>query len=51
MSSAKTDNPSRTHIAKVGNIPQTTLKIPMPTGAKAPPAAPSTKHSTNQRSK
>jgi len=40
MSSIKTENQGRSYIAKGGSIPQTTLKIPMPVGAKPPPPAP-----------
>jgi hypothetical protein len=40
MNPIQTDNKGRSYIAKGGSIPQTTLKIPMPAGAKSPPAAP-----------
>jgi hypothetical protein len=40
MSSIKTDNPGRSYIAEGDSIPKTTLKIPMPIGAKPPQAVP-----------
>jgi hypothetical protein len=40
MNPIQTDNKGRSYIAKGGSIPQTTLKIPMPPGAKPPPPAP-----------
>jgi hypothetical protein len=49
MSSTKPDNQERIYIAKGGSIPQTTLKIRMPAGAKPPPAAPSVKPSSGQK--
>jgi hypothetical protein len=46
MSSVKTDNRRPDYFAKGGSIPETTLNIPMPAGAKPPPAAPAAKPST-----
>jgi len=40
MSSTKTGDQGRIYLAKGGSIPQTTLKIPMPAGAKPPQPAP-----------
>jgi hypothetical protein len=52
MSSIKTDNPGRVYMAKDGSIPQTTLNIPLPVGAKPPPPAPAApKPSSSHKSK
>jgi len=43
--------PSKSGFAMDSSIPQTTLKIPMPAGAKPPPAAPSAKTGSSQKGK
>lgn len=49
MTPTKPTKPERFYVAKGGSIPRTTLKIPMPAGAKPPPPTPVIKAAPENR--